>query len=104
MIKQRLYDEVAIEMDQPSLADLDDYRWSSVFLKAIGAGDWALAEGIAYTMPREAMLDTMGVELAMSIERGLPDNLVSPEAKILKRVFRARFIDNQKETITAQIL
>jgi len=98
MIKQRLYDEVAIEMDKPSLADLDDYRWSSVFMKAIGAGDWALAEGIAYTMPREAMLDTMGVELAMSIERGLPDNLVSPEAKVLKRVFRARFIDNQKES------
>lgn len=105
MIKQRLYDTVAIEMDQPSLADLDDYRWSSVFMKAMGAGDWAQAEGIAYTMPKEAMLDTMGVELAMSIERGLPDNLVSPEAKILKRVYRARFTDNQKgESITAQIL
>lgn len=105
MIKQRLYDTVAIEMDQPSLADLDDYRWSSVFMRAIGAGDWAQAEGIAYTMPKEAMLDTMGVELAMSIERGLPDNLVSPEAKILKRVYRARFTDNQKgESITAQIL
>jgi len=104
MTKKKLYDEVAIEMDQPSLADLDDYRWSSVFMKAMGASDWALAEGIAYTMPKEAMLDTMGVELAMSIERGLPDNLVSPEAKILKRVFRARFIENQKETITAQIL
>ena len=98
MTKKRLYDEVAIEMDQPSLADLDDYRWSSVFMKAIGAGDWAQAEGIAYTMPKEAMLDTMGVEIAMSIERGLPDNLVSPEAKILKRVFRDRFIDNQKVT------
>ena len=104
MIKQRLYDEVAIEMDNPSLADLDDYRWSSLFLRAIGAGDWSLAEGIAYTMPREAMLDTMGVEIAISIERGLPDNLVSPESKILKRVFRARFLENQKETITAQIL
>ena len=98
MTKKRLYDEVAIEMDQPSLADLDDYRWSSVFMKAIGAGDCAQAEGIAYTMPKEAMLDTMGVEIAMSIERGLPDNLVSPEAKILKRVFRDRFIDNQKVT------
>ena len=98
MTKKRLYDEVAIEMDQPSLADLDDYRWSSVFMKAIGAGDWAQAEGIAYTMPKEAILDTMGVEIAMSIERGLPDNLVSPEAKILKRVFRDRFIDNQKES------
>lgn len=105
MTKKRLYDTVAIEMDQPSLADLDDYRWSSVFMKAMGAGDWAQAEGIAYTMPKEAMLDTMGVELAMSIERGLPDNLVSPEAKILKRVYRARFTDNQKgESITAQIL
>lgn len=104
MTKKRLYDEVAIEMDQPSLADLDDYRWSSLFMKAMGAGDWDLAEGIAYTMPREAMLDTMGVELAMSIERGLPDNIVSPEGKILKRVYRARFTDNQKETITAQIL
>ena len=105
MIKQRLYDTVAIEMDQPSLADLDNYRWISVFMKAMGAGDWAQAEGIAYTMPKEAMLDTMGVELAMSIERGLPDNLVSPEAKILKRVYRARFTDNQKgESITAQIL
>ena len=56
-------------MDQPSLADLDDYRWSSVFLKAIGAGDWALAEGIAYTMPREAMLDSIGVDLAIFLER-----------------------------------
>ena len=106
MIKQKLYDEVAIEMDQPSLADLDDYRWSSVFLKAIGAGDWALAEGIAYTMPREAMLDSMGVELAISLERwpNLPDEFVSPAARILKRVFRARFLENQKETITVQIL
>ena len=98
MTKKRLYDEVAIEMDSPSLADLDDYRWSSLFMKAMGAGDWDLAEGISYAMPREAMLDTMGVEIAMSIERGLPDNLVSPEAKILKRVFRDRFIDNQKES------
>tara|TARA_R110002095_G_scaffold204501_2_gene187273 strand:+ start:274 stop:588 length:315 start_codon:yes stop_codon:yes gene_type:complete len=104
MIKQKLYDEVAIEMDKPSLADLDDYRWSSVFMQAIGAGDWALAEGIAYTMPREAMLDSMGVELAMSIERGLPDYLVSPESKVLKRVFRTRFLNNQKETITVQVL
>ena len=107
MIKQKLYDEVAIEMDQPSLADLDDYRWSSVFLKAIGAGDWALAEGIAYTMPREAMLDSMGVELAISLERwpNLPDEFVSPAARILKRVFRTRFLNNQKrESITAQIL
>jgi len=105
MIKQRLYDEVAIEMDNPSLADLDDYRWSSVFMKAIREGDWALAEGIAYTMPKEAMLDTMGVEIAISIERGLPDDIVSPEAKILRRVFRARFLENQKqESVTAQIL
>ena len=103
MIK-RLYDEVAIEMDNPSLADLDDYRWSSVFMKAMKAGDWAMAEGIAYTMPKEAMLDTMGVELAMSIEAGIPDAVTPPASKILKRVFRARFIDNQKETITAQIL
>jgi len=110
MIKQKLYDEVAIEMDQPSLADLDDYRWSSVFMQAIGAGDWALAEGIAYTMPREAMLDTMGVELAISLERWPHltseghDSFVSPASKILKRVFRARFLENQKETITVQIL
>jgi len=108
MTKKKLYDEVAIEMDNPSLADLDDYRWSSVFMKAMGAGDWAQAEGIAYTMPREAMLDTMGVELAICLERwpNLPDEFVSPASKILKRVFRARFIDNQnqKETISAQIL
>jgi hypothetical protein len=105
MIKQRLYDEVAIEMDQPSLADLDDYRWSSVFMKAMGAGDWAQAEGIAFTMPREAMLDTMGVELAMSIEAGIPDDVMTPASKILKRVFRARFLDNKKQqSITAQIL
>ena len=104
MIKQKLYDEVAIEMDQPSLADLDDYRWSSVFMKAMGAGDWAQAEGIAFTMPREAMLDTMGVELAMSIEAGIPDDVMTPASKILKRVFRARFLENQKETISAQIL
>ena len=104
MIKQRLYDEVAIEMDNPSLADLDDYRWSSVFMKTMKAGDILMAEGIAYTMPKEAMLDTMGVELAMSIEAGIPDDVTTPASKILKRVFRARFIDNQKETITAQIL
>lgn len=111
MIKQRLYDTVAIEMDQPSLADLDDYRWSSVFLKAMGAGDWAQAEGIAYTMPREAMLDTMGVELAICLERWPHlaseghHSFVSPASKILKRVFLARFIENQKqESITAQIL
>jgi len=105
MIKQRLYDEVAIEMDEPSLADLDDYRWSSVFMKAMGTGDWAQAEGIAYTMPREAMLDTMGVELAISMEAGIPDDMTTPAQTILKRVFRARFIDNQKqESITAQIL
>jgi hypothetical protein len=104
MIKQKLYDEVAIEMDQPSLADLDDYRWSSVFMKAMGAGDWAQAEGIAFTMPREAMLDTMGVELAMSIEAGIPDDVMTPASKILKRVFRARFLENQKETLSAQIL
>ncbi len=107
MIKQRLYDTVAIEMDEPSLADLDDYRWSSVFLKAMGAGDWAQAEGIAFTMPKEAMLDTMGVELAICLERwpNLPDEFVSPASKILKRVFRARFIETEKrESITAQIL
>tara|TARA_B100000519_G_scaffold126361_1_gene109029 strand:- start:177 stop:491 length:315 start_codon:yes stop_codon:yes gene_type:complete len=104
MIKQRLYDEVAIEMDSPSLADLDDYRWSSVFMKAMKAGDILMAEGIAYTMPKEAMLDTMGVELAMSIEAGIPDDVTTPAQTILKRVYRARFTDNQKETITAQIL
>jgi len=105
MIKQRLYDEVAIEMDNPSLADLDDYRWSSVFMKAMKAGDILMAEGIAYTMPKEAMLDTMGVELAISMEAGIPDDVTTPASKILKRVFRARFTDNQKrESVTAQIL
>tara|TARA_R110000744_G_scaffold374024_1_gene486533 strand:- start:966 stop:1280 length:315 start_codon:yes stop_codon:yes gene_type:complete len=104
MIKQKLYDEVAIEIDQPSLADLDDYRWSSVFLKAMKRGQRLEAEAIAFTMPREAMLDSMGVELAISLERGLSDEFVSPAARILKRVFRARFLENQKETITVQIL
>lgn len=106
MIKQKLYDQVAIEIDQPSLADLDDYRWSSVFLKAMNRGQRLEAEAIALTMPREAMLDSMGVELAISLERwpNLPDEFVSPAARILKRVFRTRFLENQKETITAQIL
>lgn len=83
MIKRKLYDEVAIEIDQPSLADLDDYRWSSVFLKAMNSGHRLEAEAIALTMPREAMLDSMGVELAISLERwpNLPDEFVSPAAK-----------------------
>ena len=73
-------------------------------MRAMGAVEWAQAEGIAYTMPKEALLDTMGVELAMSMEAGSPDDVTTPAQTILKRVYRARFTDNQKETITAQIL